>query len=256
MKVLRPIPAEKISDYVEDILVIEQCKVTTAFVLPLFANGKPTLLFQTAAGTIRNNANHLTLFGQTILPDTITIREDFTLIAYFFKPFALTTLFGFSAAELTDNPIQLNLLDQRTTEVLLDQLLLAPNTDQMRNILDKYILSLITKVNTDISLISYATRLIAKNPSGNILPKVQNELYITERSFQRLFERQVGISPSQYRRVAQFNAAFQQLNRRKFKQIGDVAFDNFYADQSHFIRTFKEFTNLTPTEYLDFSEAG
>jgi hypothetical protein len=50
MKVSNPIPGEKISDYVDRILVIEEALVTNPFTLPLYANGAPTLLFQTAKG--------------------------------------------------------------------------------------------------------------------------------------------------------------------------------------------------------------
>lgn len=252
MRVSNPIPTEKIAEFVEDILVIENYNLTTPFVLPLFANGKPTLLFQTVKGKIKHNSNHLTLFGQTILPDQITITENFTLIAYFFKPFALTTLFGCSAQELTDYPIDLNLLHNQTANQLQEQLLNANSGNQMLGILDDFIFSLITKVKCDTTLIKYATKLIAENPSKEILAKVQDELCITERTFQRMFEQKVGVSPNQYRRVAQFNAAFQQLNRQQFKHFTDIAFNNNYADQSHFTRAFKEFTNLTPKEYLKF----
>jgi AraC-like DNA-binding protein len=252
MKVSSHTPKEKISEFVEDILVIENYNVTNPFVLPLFANSKPTLLFQTVKGKIKNSSNHLTLFGQTILPDQITIIENFTLIAYFFKPFALTTLFGFSAQELTDNPINLNVLHHQTANELQEQLLNASSTDEMRCILDDFIFSLLTKVKTDTKLIQYATKLITENPSKEILTKVQDKLCITERTFQRIFEQNVGISPNQYRRIVQFNAAFQQVNRRQFKHLTDVAFKNHYTDQSHFIKAFKEFTNLTPKEYLKF----
>lgn len=252
MKVSYPVPAAKIAAFVEDILVIEHHDVRAPFVLPLFANSKPTLLFQTAPGKIKNNAGHLTLFGQTILPEQLTLSENFTLIAYFFKPFALTALFGFSAQELTDHPVSLTLLPQQTAKNLQEQLLNASAVSEMMSMLDDFIFALITKVKTDTALIRYATQLIAANPSKDILAKVQGELYITERTFQRMFEQKIGISPGQYRRVAQFHAAFQQLNKRQFERFTDIAFHNKYADQSHFIRAFKEFTGLTPKEYLKF----
>jgi AraC-like DNA-binding protein len=244
------IPAEKIADFVDSILVVEHNDVKKTFSLPLFANGKPTLLFQTSKGTIKSNANYLTLFGQTILPEQISFIENFTLIAYFFKPFALTPLFGFSAQELTDNPINLNLIQPKNTNLLQEKLLNANTVDEMLTILDDFIFTLTTKIQTDNKLIKYATKLIAGHPSKEILKKVQDELYVTERTFQRMFEDKVGISPNQYRRIAQFNAAFQQLNQQQFMLFSDIAFNNDYADQSHFIRTFKEFTNMTPKEYL------
>ncbi|TSJ47977.1 helix-turn-helix domain-containing protein [Fluviicola chungangensis] len=35
-----------------------------------------------------------------------------------------------------------------------------------------------------------------------------------------------------------------------FEKITDVAYANGYFDQSHYIRSFKEFTNTTPNGYL------
>ncbi|MEE1944188.1 helix-turn-helix domain-containing protein [Pedobacter sp. KR3-3] len=252
MKISQPIPNPKIADYVERILVIEDVQVVNPFVLPLYANGSPTLLFQTAKGQIKNSSNNLTLFGQTVFPEDLLIKDDFTLIAYFFKPFALYALFGVSAQELTDNPIDLNLLAPAKTYEFQERLLNAPSVAIMVALLDDYVFSLIMKTKVDCELIKYATLSIAGNSSKDVLVKVQQELYLTERTFQRLFERNIGLSPNLFRRICQFNAAFQQLNNRNFNKLTDVAFDNGYADQSHFIRSFKEFTRITPKTYLNF----
>ncbi|MGJ1436126.1 helix-turn-helix domain-containing protein [Sphingobacterium multivorum] len=249
------IPSEEISEYVDSILVIENNEVVETFTLPLFANGKPTLLFQTSKGTIRNNSNYLTLFGQTIIPDQLTLTENFILIAYFFKPFALTTLFGFSAQDLTDNPINLNLIQFQKANELKEKLLNSKTVEQMISILDDFVFKLTAKIYTDNKLICYATKLIAENPTKSVLKRAQDELYLTERTFQRMFEDKVGVSPNQYRRIAQFNCAFQQLNQKQFKLFSDIAFNNDYADQSHFIRAFKQFTNMTPKEYLNLSKS-
>ena len=254
MKVTNHIPAEKISVYVHGILVIENYQVTNPFILPLYANGSPTLLFQTAKGTIKGNTNNLTLFGQTVFPETLTITDNFTLIAYFFKPFALFSLFGVSARELTDNPIDLNLLTPKKTVALQEQLLNADSAETMIMLLDNYIYSLIVKVKADLQLIKFATTEIANYSFKEALVKVRNELYITERTFQRMFEKNIGISPNLYRRICQFNSAFQQLNHRSFTNLSDIAFENGYADQSHYIRAFKEFTSITPKEYLNFGD--
>lgn len=248
------IPTEKVADFVDSILVVENTDVKKTFSLPLFANGKPTLLFQTTKGTIKNSSNYLTLFGQTILPEQITLTENFILIAYFLKPFALTTLFGFSAQELTDNPINLNLIQHQNANHLQEKLLNANSIDEMISIIEDYLFSLTTKVQIDYKQIRFATQLIAASPTKEILKLVQDKLYLTERTFQRMFDNNVGVSPNQYRRIAQFNSAFQQLNQKQFKFFSDIAFNNEFADQSHFIRTFKEFTNMTPKEYLNLGK--
>lgn len=253
MKVSNPIPASRISNYVERILIVENLHVTTSFALPLFANGTPTLLFLTTKAAIKNNGtNYLTLFGQTVFPETLTIRDNFTLIAYFFKPYALYELFGVSAKELTDCPVDLNLLGWNRVNDLKEKLLNSSSAGEMIKLLDDYIYSLIIKTKTESRLIRFATAMISKKPLKESLAAAQNELHLTERTFERLFHKDVGISPNQYRRICQFNAAFQQLNSRRFGKLSDVAFENGYADQSHFIRAFKEFTQITPREYLRF----
>lgn len=252
MKSSNPIPSRKISEYVHGILVLEHSQVTTPFVLPLYANGSPTLLFQTAKGNIGGSANNLTLFGQTVLPETLTVAENFTLIAYFFKPYSLPVLFGIAAQELTDNPIDLRLLSPVKAAELQEQLLNAVSTEKMLGLLDEYIFSVAARARTSGQIIHYAAAHIAQTPSKGILLQVQNELCVTERTFQRMFEKDIGVSPNQYRRICQFNTAFQQLKKRKFRNLADIAFENGYADQSHYIRAFKEFTSITPKEYLKF----
>lgn len=133
---------------------------------------------------------------------------------------------------------------------------MTDSTGSMLTLLDNYIFSLITKIKTDIQLIKYATAAIAANPAKQALKAVQDNLYLTERTFQRMFEKNIGILPNQYRRICQFNSAFWQLNQRKFQNLTDIAFENGYADQSHYIRAFKEFTNITPKEYLKFGNQG
>jgi AraC-like DNA-binding protein len=253
MKVKNLKPSDKIAEYVERILIIDNYQITKPFSLPLFANGLPTLLFKSAKGKIGNSyTSNLTLFGQTIFPETINFTEDFTLVAYFFKPYALISLFGVTANELTDKPIDLNLLAPQKTIKLQEQLLNALTIENMVVLLDNYVFNLISNSKNDLPVIKYATNKIVSNPSKEILLQTQKELHFTERTFQRMFEKNIGIAPILYRRVCQFNSAFQQLNTGKYSKLSDLAFENGYADQSHYIRSFKEFTKLTPKEYLNF----
>ena len=119
-------------------------------------------------------------------------------------------------------------------------------------VLDNYLCSLIPKNSRDKPLIEYGAEKIFNSPSKLILSEIQKDICVTERTFQRMFEKNIGVSPNQFRKIHQFNRAFRQLNKRQFQNLSDVAYDGGYADQSHYIRSFKEFTNLTPNEYLNF----
>ncbi len=254
MKVSYPTPPEKVSAFVQGILVIENDQSSNLFELPLFANGTPTLLFQTKKGQLSAGSNFLTLFGQTVSPDKLFVKDEFTLIAYFLKPYSLPSLFAVAADELTDHPIDFNLLSSGSG--LQDRLLNAERVNEMLALIDDFLSGFIAKVKVDQSLIKYAVEKIAFNTHKDVLVQLQDELSLTERTFQRMFERNIGVSPNQFRRIIQFNKSFQQLNNRSFKKLSDISLDNGYADQNHYIRSFKEFTNITPTNYLNATPTG
>jgi AraC-like DNA-binding protein len=244
---------DALANHVEKILVIEDLRVAGTFSLPLFANGSPALVFKTRKGTLSNNTtSHLMLFGQTIVPQAIHFTEDFTLIAYFFRPYSIESIFRVSAFELTDNPVDYDLLASTKAFQLREQLLNAESTDMMLALLNNYILKLISGPIISSPGIEYAAAVLAHRHSKEALLSVQKELHVTERTFQRMFEKHIGVAPNLYRRIRQFDAAFQQLGNKRFQKLSDIAFENGYADQSHFIRAFKEFTTLTPRQYLGF----
>jgi AraC-like DNA-binding protein len=246
-----PLPSPTVSGYVNGILVIENIHQRDAFTIPLYANGSPTLVFQTVKATKQNQTvGHLTLYGQTIRPDELIFHEAVTLIAYFFYPHSLKSLFGFSANELTDCSIDLNFFKQSREINLADQLLNANSLKNRLLLIDRFILKLASSSNIDTRKIFYVTNELRKNYSIGTLADIQTKLNTTERSLQRLFETHVGISPKMFNRICQFQSAFQQLNQYQFSKLSDLAFENGFSDQSHFIRVFKEFTGITPKEYI------
>lgn len=240
-------PQLSISKYVSNVLVIENYNQWNNFILPLYANGSPTLVFNTSKATSKNkNVSHLTLYGQTIKPSELSITDDFTLIAYFLYPNALTSLFGIDASELTDRSTELTFLKYN----LQEQLLNTPALNLRLDLLNNFIKRLTDNAGSIDSKTEFATKIISKSKGQISLQNIQHELGITERTLQRIFDTNVGISPKIYCRVCQFQSAFQKINQNQFSKLSDIAYEYEFADQSHFTRVFKEFTNLTPTAYL------
>jgi AraC-like DNA-binding protein len=99
-------------------------------------------------------------------------------------------------------------------------------------------------------IIRYATDELMRNSDADGLAAMLEKLKVSERTFQRIFKKYVGIPANQYRRICQFETSFAQLKGQRFEKLTDVAYDNGFADQSHFIRSFREFTNVTPNTYL------
>jgi AraC-like DNA-binding protein len=206
--------------------------------LPLFTNGMSVLLCKAD--------NCITLFGQPVPVE----QWNETRIAFFFKPFALGTIFKLSAPDLKVKPIELNLWNAQKAMALKIQLHHSGSFQEKIEILSHFIFSQIEANKRDCEMIRYITDAILQNSNADILSKLLRELNLTERTFQRIFKKYVGVTASEYRRICQHYFAFSQLKGGHFGKLADIAYTNGYFDQSHYIRSFKEFTNTTPNEYL------
>ena len=113
-----------------------------------------------------------------------------------------------------------------------------------------------SKINLPYTKVAIPVGLWVSSETKHILSEIQKDICVTERTLQRIFEKNIGVSPNQFRKIHQFNRAFRQLNNRQFQNLSDIAYDNDYADQSHYIRAFREFTNITPKEYLHLRSTG
>ncbi|WAC13077.1 AraC family transcriptional regulator [Dyadobacter pollutisoli] len=250
MQVQYLLPSLRLSPLVNGILVIRY-EGAPEFTLPLFANGSPVIIFQTTAAKTRvGKVGHLTLYGQTIRPDELLIAGNFTLIAWFLQPHTLKPLLQTGARQLTDDCIDISYFRQAREKSLEERLLNTSDLIKQLQLMEEFLTGLPSMDENDIERVNFAVAQIKNSRGLYSLTTLQDELNVTERTMQRLFENNVGMSAKLFRRVCQFDAAFQQLNQLQFDKLSDVAFEHGYADQSHFTRVFREFTGLTPKEYL------
>ena len=70
------------------------------------------------------------------------------------------------------------------------------------------------------------------------------------RQLERDFKKQIGISPKQLSKVISLNAALQMMLNKDSESLSEIAYENEYFDQTHFIKDFKEFVGITPKEFL------
>lgn len=234
-----------LSNYVRTLLVLEDFPDSKSSNLPLFTNGMPTLLCKA-----KSDKHGITLFGQSVPRKNWTIESNATLFAFFFKPFAIGTIFKLSAKELKEKSIELNLWNPQKAIALRTQFLHAKSSKEKIEILNHFVHSQIQVNQRDCEIIRIATDKLMQDTSSTALSQLLNELHLTERTFQRIFKKYLGITANEYRRICQFQFALSQLKGGYFDKQTDVAYANGYFDQSHYIRSFKGFTDTTPDKYL------
>lgn len=89
-----------------------------------------------------------------------------------------------------------------------------------------------------------------KNPAFSSVENLQDSCD-SYKSLEREFKQNLGISPKAFLRILQFNYATYQLTKQvKSSPFTEIGYICGYFDQSHFIRSFKNFSTITPTEYV------
>jgi AraC-like DNA-binding protein len=244
-------PSPRLAGYVRYLLVLEYANEAGDLVLPLVTNGHPSIVFLSSPGAIDGTAvGLLTVLGHNRRPFALALKERFTLIACFLHPYCLPALFGVGASEFTDRPVGLELLRPGLARGFGQRLLDASSLEQRLASMEELVLRLALPDASPAETARYATQAIRAGNGRCSLVSLQKELGLSERGLQRLFEATVGLAPRMYGRICQFDAAFRQLEGQRYTRLSDIAYQQGYADQSHFIRAFREFAGFTPLEYL------
>lgn len=97
-----------------------------------------------------------------------------------------------------------------------------------------------------------AAELVEKISADRSLCRVEQLAELSgrgERALQRLFHRNVGLSPKAVIRRFRLVEAAELLARKKGPRLTELAQSLGYFDQAHFIRDFKSFVGRLPSEY-------
>jgi AraC-like DNA-binding protein len=246
-------PHESISLFVKNILVFEEDEINQKTVLPFFADGFPGLMFQeTENGLFVSPHNKqmplLFLYGQTIKPIELVIQGSYKFIIFQLYPFVLKSFFNITAIDINDDCYNLQQIENGN--YTLQQLIESSKCEKRIEILTTLLFDIFkTKKELLDFQIREAIQIILDNKGQSNIGQICNKINITERTFERRFIKEVGISAKQFSNIIQFQLSLQQLTLKDFAKLTDVVYKNGYADQSHFIKVFKAFTGKTPKAF-------
>lgn len=215
-------------------------------------DGCPGIMIQDPDyGTITREGKELPaffLFGQATRHSELKLDGAFKAMYVYLQPHAVGSLFKLNAESLTDSCVDLTLLikgrefAERWSE--------AGSKAKKVAALNSYLLdhSALRGPDQDAA-VNYVLQKIISGRGACQLQDLQREVHLSERSLERRFKQQVGISARLFSKICRFQSSFKQLHSRDFVKLTDIAFDNDYSDQSHFIRAFREFAGMSPLQY-------
>ena len=220
-----------------------------------FPDGSPgVIMVQTENGALCDNHNKklptIYLHGQTIAPSKLSCSGRFSAVGVCFQPHALKSIFGFDANEFTQTGIDFNLIQDNKYGNLSQRLVTEQTLEGKIEMLSGFLMLQYQKNHGHMEeRINYAVSRIIQSKGSLSLKELQQKLHLSERSLERKFNQSIGISPKLFSRICRFQGSLKQLQSSSYDKLSDIAYENEYADQSHLIRTFKEFTGLSPLEF-------
>lgn len=249
------LPPENLKPFVRYFWVLENKDAHNATVTfsPL-ADGCPGIMFQPAdkgAFCIDDQQQpDIFLYGQTIEPIKMTLSGKLHTVGVIFHPHALQSVFGIDAHELTGTCVDLGLVQHKKERPLLEKLLSAATVEEQIDLLAASLSNSVQRTgDKQDAIIRFASTEILRGKGDTSFATLQQQLRTTERTLERRFKQSIGISAKLFSRICRFQESLNQLRNNNYNKLSDIAYENGYADQSHFIRTFKEFTGVSPFDY-------
>jgi len=246
-------PGKSISLFVKNILVFEERELKQKTVLPFFADGYPGMIFQETANGLWVNPHKkqmpaFFLYGQTIKPIELVMNGTYKLVVFQLFPFVLESFFKVSPGQVTDSCYDLAQIENGQRIIHLLQK--ARTNDERLEIISSLLYSLFQNKQQHIDeAIAFAIKKIIAQKGQVTIKELYKELHLTERTFERRFSNNVGVSAKQFARIIQFQQSLEQLTIKDYTKLSDIVYENGFADQSHFIKVFKAFTGKTPKAF-------
>jgi AraC-like DNA-binding protein len=98
--------------------------------------------------------------------------------------------------------------------------------------------------------VDYAINTILKTPNKYSIKEISDKVGYSQKHLIKIFKEHVGVTPKDFLKVTRFQKAIMEIELNEVVQWSEVAIDCGFYDQSHFIADFKNYSGLTPAEYM------
>lgn len=223
----------------------------------MYPSGSIELCIDISDGnTVRHRGNksmrvpRLELLGHWTIPTRAAIAKGNTCLITRFHPFAGALFFPNHASDFTNESIDLCDIFSKESADLYDRLMEQPSLQQKIVVLEEFLirrLMMNRKSDHHMKLMECLCDQVYNGDSPFNLQNLAARYGFSERYIQKLFSSWVGITPQKFFAVRRFNKSL-GLIRSSTESLTSIAFECGYYDQAHFIREFKSYTGLTPTE--------
>jgi len=211
----------------------------------IFHYGKP--FTEISPSGIENRQPQFALCGQMTTYNHVRADNNCGMIGVVLQTHSAARILGFPLCEATGETV--NLADvMRDWKNFSDKFYRCNDDISRVCVIEKFLLSRCRfHKNFHDSFVESCIDEIEKS-KGLYLPLKSTEVYtLSERSMQRIFKERTGLSPKKYADIIRFQHAVEFIG--KTEKLTTAAYETGFYDQAHFVKEFKRFTGLSPSEF-------
>lgn len=135
-------------------------------------------------------------------------------------------------------------------EKVIEQCFAAGNTAEKITILETFLSALYHE--KDVEQLQTAVKLLGNVTEQETIQAIAGKIFMSPRNLNRLFQKELAMTPETFRVIARFRYIMQQKAVLKRNQkLTQLAYETGYFDQASLTKTFKRFTSLPPRQFFE-----
>ena len=226
-----------------------------SFCSPLFAAGSASVVIHLGRKCIRGSWSEddkprAALLGPVTRATPSDAIERPAMIGAYFHAARVHRFFRVPTSEMTDRTLALEDVCGMMAASLVDELVHVDETARIER-LEAELCHRLDFVHAEPRTclnVAGLTDWISARGGRLRIESVAQAAGVSRQYLTRVFRDAVGVSPKTFGRLARFQAALARTSGTRESDWARVALELGYADQSHMIAEFREFTSLTPRQ--------
>lgn len=166
-----------------------------------------------------------------------------------FKPNGFLPFSSIPIIEMENTAVPLDILFGEEGVKLGNQILNASSTSERIQLIEAFLLKKLANKKTIDNIVKSTLEIIFSSNGQFSVNEFSKSNNINRRQLARKFSSAIGLSPKQIAKTIRIQSTLKVLLNQEITSLTDLAYENEYFDQAHFIKEFKEFTGLTPKEF-------
>lgn len=169
------------------------------------------------------------------------------VIRVVFVPGVVSLLYKVDLDSLKNRPISLGRDIHPNLKDLYDEMSLRSNPQDRVALIEAHLLTRMRYFCAKDHLYPRLTRYLEEGNYPFKVPKLAQNCFYSDRQLNRKVKGQHGVASKEFIALYRNNALLRYLRKNPNTPLGEVGYKFGFNDQSHFVRTFKLYAGLTPS---------